>query len=267
MNESSPVTSVQNSMVKHAYSLKNPKKVKESLDFLCEGFHLVGEAFTSGLNIRFVFATPEAQATPEGRKLFELSRKEKTRWIPVNSKIIAYVSDTTTPQGILAVAQKPAPRWPQGPLSLVLCLDRLQDAGNVGTLFRSAEAFGAQGVLLTEGCCDLFNPKVVRASMGSIFRVPFQTDQPWGVYSTWLKEQGVVSLALTGNSESSLWDFSLPKSVGLWVGSEGAGLSEEIMGNCDARVKIPMVGKVESLNAGVAGSLALCVARQRLPVS
>ena len=180
MNESAPVHSVQNSMVKHAFSLKNPKKIKDAEDFLCEGFHLVGEAFASGLNLRFIFATPEAQTTDEGRKLFELSKKEKTRWIPVNSKIIAYVSDTTTPQGILAVAQKPAARRPSQPLSLILCLDRLQDAGNVGTLFRSAEAFGAQGVLLTEGCCDIFNPKVVRSSMGSIFRVPFQTNQSGG---------------------------------------------------------------------------------------
>jgi TrmH family RNA methyltransferase len=267
MNESAPVHSVQNSMVKHAFSLKNPKKIKDAEDFLCEGFHLVGEAFASGLNLRFIFATPEAQATDEGRKLFELSKKEKTRWIPVNSKIIAYVSDTTTPQGILAVAQKPAARWPSQPLSLILCLDRLQDAGNVGTLFRSAEAFGVQGVLLTEGCCDIFNPKVVRSSMGSIFRVPFQTSQSEESAMAWLKEQGVSSLALSGTAESLLWDLSLPKAVGLWVGSEGAGLSEDLMKACDARVKIPMQGKVESLNAGVAGSLALCVARQRLPFS
>jgi TrmH family RNA methyltransferase len=261
------IQSVQNSMVKHAYSLKIPKKSKEAEDFLCEGFHLVGEAFVSRLRVRFIFGTSAAWNHPDGKQILEMARQEKTKCFEVPSKIIAYVSDTVTPQGILAVAQKPPPRWPVEPFKRILALYQVQDAGNLGTIFRSAEAFDAQGLFLTEGCCDPFNPKVVRASMGSLFRVPFVVNEKWETYQAWLKEKKIHSTALTQAGSRKLSEVQLLTPMAFWLGAEGSGLPDELTESCDERVSIPMAGDVESLNVAVAASVALFWAGLRHPVS
>jgi RNA methyltransferase, TrmH family len=259
--------SVQNSMVKHAYSLKVPKKSKDSADFLCEGFHLVLEALERGLKVRYVLATAEAWKRPEGAAVFGLAEKAKVRCFEAPAKIIAYVSDTVTPQGILAVVQKIPSRHPENPYALALAVYRVQDAGNLGTLFRSAEAFGVQCLFLTEGCCDPFNPKVVRAAMGSLFRVPFVQDGEWAAYQDWFRERGFISYALSARASRPMTETRFQRPAALWVGAEGSGLPEELEASCGERVSISMSGKVESLNVGVAASLALFWAGFQPPVS
>ncbi len=261
------IQSVQNSMVKHAYSLKIPKKSKQSDDFLCEGFHLVEEALKSGLRLRFIFGTAEAWRCPEGERLYVAAHREKIKCFEVPSKIIVYISDTVTPQGILAVAQKIDPVWPGPPFTRILGLYQIQDAGNMGTIFRSAEAFGVQGLFLTEGCCDPFNPKVVRASMGSLFRVPLVQNEKWETYQAWFKEKNIHSIALTLGGNRTLPEVKLPTPLAFWVGSEGLGLPDELTESCDERTSIPMGGKVESLNVAVAASLALFWSSFQHPVS
>jgi len=267
MQPLSLIQSAQNSMVKHAYSLKVPKKAKDSLDFLCEGFHLVQEALNSGLKCRFIFATKEGWNHQEGKRIFADAQREKVRCFEITSKIVSYLADTVTPQGLLAVVGKPDQAWPSSPYALILAAHRVQDAGNMGTLFRSAEAFGAQALLLTEGCCDPFNPKVVRASMGSLFRMPFMAGQTWESYQDWLRQNQFHTYALAMESSDLLPAVTFRKPVALWVGAEGAGLPEPLAQSCEQRVHIPMLGKVESLNVGVAASLALFWAQNQNPVS
>jgi TrmH family RNA methyltransferase len=267
MIQLSIIQSVQNSMVKHAYSLRVPKKAKESEDFLCEGFHLVHEALASGLKNRYIFATKSGWAHPEGLKIFEEAQRAKVRCFEVTPKIVSYLSDTITPQGILSVVGKPAMAWAEKPYSMILALHQVQDAGNLGTLFRSAEAFGAQAVFLTEGSCDPFNLKAVRASMGSLFRIPFQVGGDWKTYMDWFKENGFHSYALSLKDSEDLSKVAFLTPVAFWVGSEGAGLPEDLAQSCEGRVSIPMAGKVESLNVGVAASLAMFWARFKGPVS
>lgn len=266
MQHLSKIESVHNSMVKHAYSLKVPKKAKASEDFLCEGFHLVEEALSAGLRCRFVFGTEMAFKLEEGHTILEAAQRAKTKCFEVPSKIIAYVSDTVTPQGILAVVGKPQSAWPPKPFSRVLAVHEVQDAGNMGTLFRSAEAAGAQGILLTEGCCDPFNPKVVRASMGSLFRLPFRSGGTWDSYMGWLKENGFHSYGLTAEGTKSLTETEFYSPQAFWVGAEGAGLPTELLAACEERISIPMAGKVESLNVGVAASLALFWSHWKRPL-
>jgi len=257
----SVIQSVQNSMVKHAYSLKVPKRAKDSEDFLCEGFHLVQEALATPLKCRYIFATKTAYHQPDGQKIFEAAQRAKVRCFEVTSKIIDYLSDTVTPQGILAVVGKVPAQYPLEPFGRVLALHQLQDAGNLGTIFRSAEAFGFQGVFLTDGCCDPFNPKVVRASMGSLFRVPFVQGGKWEEYQGWFKEKGYLTCALALKDSRDLLKVSLPSATVFWIGAEGAGLPESLVQDCQERVMIPMVGKTESLNAAIAASLAMFWAR------
>ena len=145
------IQSVQNSMVKHAYSLKVPKKAKDSEDFLCEGFHLVREAFRSGLKIRFIFAQKEAWNSSEGKVIAVDAHREKVKCFEVPPNIIAYVSDTVTPQGILAVVKKPPPSWPEKPFSTVLAVHQVQDAGKYGDSFPFGGSFRSPGCFFDRG--------------------------------------------------------------------------------------------------------------------
>jgi TrmH family RNA methyltransferase len=166
-----------------------------------------------------------------------------------------------SPQGLAAVTQKPVLQWPPSQRSTVLGAYQIQDPGNLGTLFRSAEAFGVSGLYLAGGCCDPFNPKAIRASMGSLFRLPFKKEESWEECFRGLRSDNFRIFALTSQGEKSLLDMSAPDRSAFWVGSEGSGLPEELTAACDEKVRIPMDGKVESLNAGVAASLALFCSR------
>jgi TrmH family RNA methyltransferase len=251
-------------MVKHAHSLTVPKKLRESEDFLCEGFHLVREALLSGLKIRYILVTAEAESKPEGRELMERAERDKVRWVRTLDNIIHYLSETASPQGLVAVVKKPEKRWPVEPVSLVLGVHGVQDPGNLGALLRTAEAAGVSGVILTEGCCDPFNPKAVRAAMGSLFRVPFQSEVAWKDALKWLSEKKVHSLALMPRAEQTLNQVE-ENAVAFWVGAEGEGLPQELAESCDAKIRIKMKGPVESLNVGTAAALALFYQSFRTP--
>jgi RNA methyltransferase, TrmH family len=251
------IQSVSNSMVKHAFSLKASRKIRDQEDFLCEGFHLAEEAQKSRLHFRFIFGTKEAWQTPEGRRIDAVAHLEKTKTFEAPSKIISYMSDTVTPQGMVAVVRKIESAWPPENPRLLLGIYQIQDAGNLGTLLRSAEAFGAQGVFLTEGSCDPYNPKAVRSSMGSLFRVPLVHGLPWETFSRWANEKKIPMIGLAGGGEQSLLEVDREKPALLWIGSEGSGLPSELLKACSKRVRIPMKGQVESLNAGIAASAAL----------
>ncbi len=251
------IQSVSNSMVKHAFSLKQPRKIRDQEDFLCEGYHLIEEAQKSGLHFRFIFATKEAWLSVEGQRIEEKAHREKTKVFEAPSKIISYMSDTVTPQGIVAVVKKIEPAWPPENSRLVLGICQIQDAGNMGTLLRSAEAFGAQGVLITEDSCDPYNPKVVRSSMGSLFRIPIMQGQSWENCQQWAGEKKIPMVGLAGTAEKSLLELNRQEPALLWVGSEGKGLPAELLTACAVRARIPMQGSTESLNAGVAASVAL----------
>jgi TrmH family RNA methyltransferase len=253
----SQVQSVQNSMVKHAYSLKIPKKLKIAEDFLCEGFHLVQEAFKSDLKLRFIFGTKEGLSHPDGLEIQESAKRRKVRVFEVTPQIISYLSDTVSPQGMIAVVKKIETSWPEQSEGLFLAVHQVQDAGNMGTLFRSAEAFGVKHIFLTEGCCDPFNPKVVRAAMGSLFRLPYIMGKTWVEYMDWAKKNEVNTSALTQLGSKPLVDVKFSNRELIWVGAEGGGLPAELVEACAGRILIPMAGKVESLNVSVAASIAL----------
>lgn len=262
----SRIQSIKNSMVKHAHSLRSGKAAG-SEDFLCEGFHLAREAFESRLKFRFVFGTPSSWGKEEGQALLAAAQSAKVKCFEAPPNVLQYLSDTVTPQGLAAVVRKPDPLPIPVSGRPILALYRLQDPGNLGTLFRSAEAFGAAGLLLTDGCCDPFNPKVVRAAMGSLFRVPFRSGGNWASHQAWLKGNGFHPFALAAKAQRALTDPQLPPPLAFWLGSEGEGLPADLVQDCEGIVGIPMEGRVESLNAGIAGSLALFQAGVGMPGS
>jgi len=265
MDGPSKVTSVQNGMVKHARSLMVPKKLKESEDFLCEGFHLVEEALKAGLKLRFILASASAMRKPEAVSLEDRASRAKVRWVSATDAVLQYLSDTPAPQGLAAVVKKPETRWPNEPVGHVLAVHGVQDPGNLGSLLRTAEAASCDGIILTEGCCDPFNPKAVRASMGSLFRLPFVSGVPWREAQEWLAARGAVNTALVPRDGDDITRLAV-KPRAFWVGAEGEGLPLELVNSSPEKASIPMGGEVESLNVGTAAAIALYYKGFRGPV-
>lgn len=188
----------------------------------------------------------------------------------VSDDVFRKMSDTQTPQGILTIAAMPsyslADLLGKGEgVPLILCLEDVQDPGNVGTMIRTAEGAGVTGILMSSGTADVFQPKVTRSTMGSIFRVPFvRTDQlRESVLS--LKEKGIRTFAAHLKGENGCFDESYTGPTAFFIGNEGNGLSPEMAELADTLIRIPMQGKVESLNASIAAALLMYEAeRQRL---
>jgi len=233
-----------------------------------EGEHLLQEALRGGLPLKTIFVTESLDAPawlPRGVELMRLP-----------SDVFASAVDTQHPQGIAALLVPPA--WnaevwgressPLADAPLLLLAAGLQDPGNLGTLIRSAEAFGATAVLTTSGTVGEWNQKALRASAGSVFRVPVVTVSTEQLVAQ--KNKGLrlfAAVAPDSNPDRStlpVAEADLTQPCVLMIGNEGAGLPEELLALADARVAIPMPGRIESLNAAVAGSLLLYeAARQR----
>jgi RNA methyltransferase, TrmH family len=226
-----------------------------------EGDHLLEEALRSGMVLKSVFVNERRAVpgvVPRGVEVLRLTEE-----------VFESVVETQSPQGVAALMVPPvrtlADVLEGSEAALILIVAGVQDPGNLGTLVRSAEAFGANGVLTTPGTVSAWNQKALRASVGSVFRVPVVAVTANEVAG--LKGRGVRLIAAVGADDFGViaaqeMDFSAACAV--MIGNEGSGLAEEWMEMCDARVTIPCPGPVESLNAAVAGSLLLYEAsRQR----
>jgi RNA methyltransferase, TrmH family len=229
-----------------------------------EGFRILDEAIRSGLRFRAVFFS-ESAATRAEKLLSQLGAQVETLLLP--DKLFASVVPSDAPQGVAALA-----RWSQFSLEDVLANSKagpllaiagVQDPGNLGTILRSAEAFGAGGVLLGQGTVSPFNPKVVRASAGSVFRLPVVRARLSDTIGL-MKELGVRLVATASHKGTLLDQAKLSGPLAIFVGSEGAGLSRDLIKEMDEVVAIPQAPQVESLNVGVATSIVLYeVMRQR----
>ncbi len=223
---------------------------------VAEGPHLVEEAARSGCEIPAVFVTESAEARFRGRlDGFQVST--------VSDKILAEISATETSQGVIALVRPP--QWTMEQVfqgtALVLILDGLQDPGNAGTVLRAAEAFGATGVLALRGTVNHYNPKCVRASAGSVFRVPFVTGVDLETALTAIEQYKAELFALVADGARDLGETNLTGPCAIVLGSEAHGVSEELKAKATG-VRIATVG-VESLNAALAAGIALYAGRQQ----
>jgi|SRR5450755_2746709 TrmH family RNA methyltransferase len=229
-----------------------------------EGFRILEEAIRSGLRFRAVFFSESAAARAE-KLLSQLGAQVETLLLP--DKLFASVVPSDAPQGVAALA-----RWKEFSLEDVLAKSKagpvlaiagVQDPGNLGTILRSAEAFGAGGVLMGEGTVSPFNPKVVRASAGSVFRLPVVRGKLLDALGP-MKELGMRLIATASHKGTPLDQTKLSGPLAIFIGSEGAGLSRDLVKEMDEVVAIPQAKEVESLNVGVATSIVLYeVMRQR----
>lgn len=262
------ITSPSNPKVKDLRLLKQAKHRQARGEYFIEGVRLAEEAFGSGQAIRRIVYSPRLENTPRGAALLSLARKKypAAEWFYVSDEILDSLSDTRTHQGILAVLEKREHRWEdlQKREGLILLLCELQDPGNLGTIFRVTEAGKGAGLVLSQGTIDPFNPKAVRASVGSLFRLPFLVDQDPVDSLRILRSLGCCVWATAAEGGASLWEVDLTLPAAVLFGQEGAGLPAELVEAVDGLLTIPMNPAVNSLNVAVSAGLVVYEAlRQR----
>jgi TrmH family RNA methyltransferase len=222
-----------------------------------EGVKLVEEALRSGQRLASVFFSESARPLAE-KLLPQLNARTETHILP--NTLFNSIVPSDTPQGVAALvkvhgfsAAQIVERSQSGPMVVAA---GLQDPGNLGTLFRSAEAFGAAGIFLTEGTVGPYNPKALRGSAGSIFRLPFLQISS-GELIALLRQHGVRLLATSSHKGTPLPEVSWTLPLAIFIGNEGAGLPRDLVHQMQETIVIPQAAQVESLNAGVAASVVL----------
>lgn len=229
-----------------------------------EGFRVIEEAIRSGLRFRAVFVSESGQARA-ARLLPQIGSHVETILLP--DKLFAGAVPSETPQGVAALVHiktHPLDQLIENASSApLLVVAGLQDPGNLGTILRSAEAFGSAGVLLGEGTVSVFNSKVVRASAGSVFRLAALKAELKGVIEK-LRARGVRLVATSSHKGTALPQSNLNLPIAIFIGNEGAGLDKKLIAEMDELIMIPHSPRVESLNAGIAASIILYeAARQK----
>lgn len=241
---------------KEIRALQRRKERAARSRFLAEGVRVVEDLLASELRVVLVVASSSLQDSPRGGALLEEAARAGVPVRTVPDAELDRLAGTLTPQGVLAVAEVPdvsLDSLRRGPTGLVLLLDGVQDPGNFGTLVRSAEALGAAGVVALSGTVDPWNPKAVRASAGSAFRIPV-VQASWAEASDWLRAEGYEILAAAAGGEPL---GSVGAKVALVVGNEGSGVSEGVLSEVDRTVGIPLRGRAESLNVAAAAAILM----------
>lgn len=242
---------------------KKARERRRAHSFIIEGEKLFEEAPAERLHYTVV-----SESFLKNHENAMLLKQKGVPYESVSDSFFESLSDTKTPQGILSVAEQfdycLEDLVPKNRKALLLVLDTVQDPGNLGTMLRAGEAAGVTGVLMNSRTVDIYNPKVVRATMGTIYRMPFYTAEDLPAAIGRLKELGVTCYAAHLQAKGSYETFSYDNHTAFLIGNEANGLSEEIAGLADYRLRIPMEGKVESLNAAMAATVLIFeAARQR----
>ncbi|MHB0856635.1 MAG: TrmH family RNA methyltransferase [Anaerolineae bacterium] len=250
------ITSADNEHIRYARSLHNKRARYQEKRFFIEGLRLVAQALHEGYRPVLAFLTPEFAASDVGARLAQELVSGETRVWQVTPQVLATLSDTKSPQGIVAVAGMPNPvpqRIQQA--SLLLVLDDLRDPGNLGTILRTAQATGVEAILLSEGCVDAYAPKVVRAGMGAHFQLPLFVDMTWPAIRDALAGKQRILADAAGTYTP--WDLDWRQPTALLIGNEAQGAGPEARALADLTVRLPMAPIVESLNASIATAVLL----------
>lgn len=257
------ITSRDNRLIKEGRRLLADAKYRRQTGlFLLEGARLCADAARSGVAIRTVLVTARAREG-YGEQLQAIRRGSgaEAAYVEISEEISRHLGDTASPQGIFCICKTLDNRAALDTINRMgryIALEDMQDPANLGTVVRTAEALGADGLLLSSGCCDLYNPKVLRGSMGGVFRLPFYAVGEMGVAIAALQARGmtgwacVVDPAATPVHKAALG----PGSICI-IGNEGNGLRPETAAACRGRLTIAMAGRAESLNASMAAGIIL----------
>jgi TrmH family RNA methyltransferase len=250
-----------NKLVKHTAHLLSSRNYRyDSEEYVIEGFKMASEAIDGHIPIKCAFFSEEAY-----HKYADLALKMKHMDIQtyeVSKDIFEKLSDTKTPQGITCIAKmldKPLTADKIDSNGKYLAIEQLQDPGNMGTIIRTADAFGLDGIILSVGCVDVYSPKVLRSTMGSIFRIPIIVVDDLTATLRGLSQKNMITLAAVvgGTDAIPLDEIKVCSGVVVVIGNEANGLSDEVINACTEKITIPMSGNAESLNAAVTAGIII----------
>lgn len=250
------ITSKENETIKQIKKLKDKKYRDMTGQFLIEGLKMVKEAIQEGAVLDKIIICEECiqDGTFTQNFLYEIAKYD---CIYVTKKVMESITDVVTPQGILAVVYKKGKEeeidYKQ---DILLVLDGIQDPGNLGTILRTADSMNLKQIILSEKTADPYNPKVVRSTMGAIFRVAIIQSQSLMDTLKNIKRHKFKVMATSLQTDNSIYDVDYRKKA-IVIGNEANGVSKEVFDLADEKVKIPMLGKTESLNASVATGIIL----------
>jgi TrmH family RNA methyltransferase len=250
------ITSKDNDIVKHIKKLSEKKYRDQNNCYIIEGIKLVEEAIQEEAQIEKIVICEESTKTAEISKnlMYEIAKYD---CIYVTDKIFKTLTQVMNPQGILAVVKKnkerPTIKYDE---DIIVALDDIQDPGNLGTILRTVDSIGLKQLIVSKGTADVYNPKVVRSSMGAIFRVEVIEVENLKETIESMKRNNFELVVTSLQTESSIYDVEYKKKI-IVIGNEANGVSQEIQDMADKKIKIPMLGKTESLNASVATAIIL----------
>jgi TrmH family RNA methyltransferase len=255
---SEQITSPSNPLIKQARALRQKKARDESGLFLVEGILHVGEAAEAGWEIENLLYCPERLRSDFGRELVEKLAANHVRCVQVSESALESFAEKENPQGIAALARQKRPRLDDfPPFTLAVALVSPQDPGNIGSILRTIDAVGADGLLLLDGGADPYQPACVRASMGTLFWKPF-VSASFTEFAAWAKRGGFHIIGTSARATTNLHEIKLGgKPVILLLGSEQKGLSQGQLSVCDDLLSLPMRGRASSLNLAVAAGIFL----------
>ena len=248
------VSSLKNPAVQAARALRDARERARQGAFVLDGEHMVGEALSACPDrVRALFVDEARVETYAG--LIALAQRAECYSVPAH--VLAAISQVKTPQGVAAVCAMPPSLAPEALGERLILLENVQDPGNVGTVLRTLDAAGFDGCILTPGCADPFGPKALRATMGSVFRVPLCFVPDAAEAARALNARGYATLAAVLDGGDFYRRPPLPARLCVLIGNEGAGLTGQAQDACTHRFRLPMRGGAESLNAAVAAAVMM----------
>lgn len=250
------ITSKDNELIKHIRKLKDKKYRDEYNEYVVEGIKIVEEAVKENVKIKQIIICNDTTKTYEipTHIMLEIAKYE---CIYVIDKIFNLITQVTNPQGIMAIIEKNSKEneidYTQ---DIILALDDVQDPGNLGTILRTADSIGLNQIVVSKGTADAFNSKVVRSTMGAIFRIKIIETQDLIRTIKEMKKHHFKLMVTSLQTENSIYDINFNKKI-IVIGNEANGVSKEIQDMADEKAKIPMLGRTESLNASVAAGIVM----------
>ena len=260
------ITSSANPIIKEALKIKEKHARYRYEAFLIEGPHLMEMAAASpDVEIKRVFFTEKFSANKEGQRLLRQLSKKEVQLVETSGHILSKLTDTETPQGIVAIVSCKIADLDKlsfkGTPFLVVC-DGIQDPGNLGTIIRASDAAGADVVVILPGTCDAFMSKAIRATAGSLFNIPIVYSEQESFFN-YLDLKNITLYAADVHAQTPIYEFNFKQPVAIAFGNEAYGVSKVLLKRAKG-LKIPIVGKAESLNVAMAASVCLYeVVRQR----
>lgn len=250
------ITSKDNEIVKNIRKLKEKKYRDLNNEYIIEGIKLIKEAITENVKIKKVIICEEylKEGNIDQKLLYEIAKYD---CIYVNKSVFSLMTDVQNPQGILAVIQKESSEENiDYKEDIIIILDGIQDPGNLGTILRTVDSVGLKQIIVSKTTADIYNPKVVRSTMGAIFRVKvIEADDLINTIKT-IKKHKFEIIATSLETSKTIYEINYKKKA-IIIGNEANGVSKELLEMADEKIKIPMLGKTESLNASVATGIIL----------